>query len=303
MQKIFRKEKAMKITQLEYFCAASRYHSITQAAQKLFVTQPAISTAIRELEKEFSVRLFTRSKNRLSLTQEGELFYQKADILLQSIEQTSQELRDLGKEIAPVRIGIPPILSMIFFPEMLVEFKKIHPDIPVELFEYGSNRAAALVQEGLMDLALVNMHFYDIDKVHSHNILTDHIVFCVSPEHHLSGESQVTIEMLKNEPLIMYNTDSVQNTTLTTLFESFGYHPNVILHASQIYTIRGFISKNLAGAFLYSSVLTHDPEIIKIPVVPRIEQEIGLVWKKGTYINNSVETFISFTRKYTGFWN
>lgn len=293
----------MKLSQLEYFCAVSRYHSITQAAQKLYVTQPAISTAIRELEKEFSVSLFTRSKNHLTLTKEGELFYQKADRLLQEVEQTSLALHDLGRKTAPVRIGIPPILSTIFFPEMLLAFKKSCPDIPVELFEYGSNRAAALVQEGVMDLALVNMHFYDIDKMHSHRILTDHIVFCVSPEHHLAKEPHVTIEMLKNEPLIMYNTDSVQNTTLTGLFESFGYKPNVILHASQIYTIHRFVSSHLAGAFLYSSVLKTDPGLIKIPLVPTIEQEIGIVWKKGTYINGSVEKFISFTKKYTRFWD
>lgn len=292
----------MKLSQLEYFCAVSRYHSITQAAQKLYVTQPAISTAIRELEKEFSVSLFVRSKNRLTLTKEGELFYQKADSLLQMAEQTSLALHDLGRETAPVRIGIPPILSTIFFPQMLVEFQKSCPGIPVELFEYGSNRAAALVQEGLLDLALVNMHFYDIDKMHSHHILTDHIVFCVSPEHHLAKEPELTIEMLKDEPLVMYNTDSVQNTTLTRLFESLGYKPNVILHASQIYTIRRFVSECLAGAFLYSSVLKTDPGLVKIPVAPRIEQEIGIVWKKGIYINSSVEKFISFTKKYTRFW-
>ena len=67
----------MKIIQLEYFCAVCRYHSITQAAQKLYVTQPAISNAIKELEKEFSINLFTRSKNHMELTKEGEIFYQK----------------------------------------------------------------------------------------------------------------------------------------------------------------------------------------------------------------------------------
>ena len=72
----------MKIVQLEYFCMVSHYHSITQAAQKLYVTQPAISNAIKELEKEFSVSLFVRSKNHLTLTTEGELFYQKASELL-----------------------------------------------------------------------------------------------------------------------------------------------------------------------------------------------------------------------------
>ena len=67
----------MKIIQLEYFCAVCRYHSITQAAQKLYVTQPAISKAIQELEKEFSVNLFIRSKNHMILTEEGKRFFTK----------------------------------------------------------------------------------------------------------------------------------------------------------------------------------------------------------------------------------
>lgn len=154
----------MKIIQLEYFCAVSRYHSITQAAQKLFVTQPAISTAIKELEKEFSVNLFVRSKNHLTLTTEGEIFYQKAQELLQSIDQTTQQLYDLGKQTPTVRIGIPPLLSTIYFPDLYLDFQKKYPDIPLELSEYGSIRASRLVQEEQLDVALVNMHFYDIDQ-------------------------------------------------------------------------------------------------------------------------------------------
>ena len=288
----------MKVIQLEYFCAVSRCHSITQAAQKLYVTQPAISNAIRELEKEFSINLFTRSKNHLTLTKEGELFYQKASALLQYIEQTSSELYDLGRQTASVRIGIPPILSTIFFPDIFQEFKKRYPGISLELFEYGSNRAAGLVQEDVLDVSLVNMHFYDIDKMYSHRIMTEHIVFCVSPKHRLAGQKELTIEMLKEEPLIMYNTDSVQNFMLTELFEKIGCKPNVILHASQLYTIKKFVSNNLGGAFLYSGVLRKEPDIVKIPVVPLVEVDIGIVWKKGKYINGSAEKFISFMQKY-----
>ena len=121
----------MKLIQLEYFCAVSRYHSITQAAQKLYVTQPAISSAIRELEKEFSINLFTRSKNHLTLTTEGEAFYQKASTLLATIHETESELYDLGHQVTPIRIGIPPLLSTLFFPEMLLLFHQEHPAIPV----------------------------------------------------------------------------------------------------------------------------------------------------------------------------
>ena len=287
----------MKIIQLEYFCAVCRYHSITQAAQKLYVTQPAISNAIRELEKEFSINLFTRSKNHMYVSKEGEIFYQKTSRLLDTINQTSSELYDLGRQVTPIRIGIPPLLSTVFFPDMLIAFQKEYPSIPVELYEYGSIRAANLVLEETLDLALVNMNFYEIDKLNSHQLLSDRIVFCVSPEHHLAKEKTISIEMLKEEKLIMYNTDSVLNTTLYSRFEGIGTKPNVIMHASQLYTIQNFIKNNLGGAFLYSSMMKNLPGLIGIPVTPAIRQEIGLVWKKGKYINDSVEKYIAFFQK------
>ena len=258
------------------------------------LTQPAISNAIKELEKEYSINLFIRSKNHMSLTKEGEIFYQKANHLLTQFRQTTSELYDLGKQKPSLRIGIPPLLSTIFFPDLLLFFRREYPDIPVILSEYGSMRAADLVQEEVLDLALVNMHFYNIDKMNTLRMQQDHIVFCVSKERPLAKEKEVTVEMLKEEPLILYNTDSVLNKTLLALFENAGLKPNILLYASQLYTIRSFVLNNLGGAFLYSSLLKNDRNLVKIPVVPLIYQDIGLVWKKGKYLNNSVEAFLSF---------
>ena len=261
----------MKIVQLEYFCAATRLHSITQAAAELYVTQPAISTAIKELEKEFSISLFTRTKNHLSLTKEGEVFYQKAQKLLAEYNNTMEQFHDLGKDIPTLRIGIPPLLSTIFFPDMMIEFKKEYPDIPFELFEYGSIRAANMVMEGKLDLALVNMHFYEIDKLNS-------------------------IDMIKDEPVIMYNTDSVQNETLDAAFKRINTNPNTILHASQLFTIRNFVCNNLGGAFLYASLLRNLPGVTGLPISPAITQDIGLIWKKGSYTTDSTEKFINYAK-------
>ena len=72
-------------------------------------------------------------------------------------------------------------------------------------------------------------------------MLSDQIVFCVSPEHPLASYKEATMEMLKDEPLIMYNTDSVLNTTLQARFDSLRIKPKVLLSASQLYTIHDFV--------------------------------------------------------------
>ena len=288
----------MKFTQLEYFCAVSQCHSITKAAEQLFVTQPAVSSAIKELEKEFPVTLFTRANNKITLTKEGEIFYKKASNLLDMIHQTSTEFSELGQKLSTLKVGIPPLLSTVFFPELVLAFKREHPNIPIELYEYGSIKAASLVRDGTLDVAMCNMHFYNIDKLNSCKLFTDQIVFAVSKNHKFANEEELTADMLRNDRVILYNTDSVQNSTLGNFFKRTGVQPNVIMHASQLFTIDKFVREKLAGAFLYSSLLTNLPDLIGIPLAPRLLQDIGFVWPKGKYLNNSVQAFVDFIKNY-----
>lgn len=134
----------MKLTQLEYFCVAARYHNITRASKELFVTQPSVSNAIKALEEEFGVNLFYRNNNKLTLTPEGEKFYQNAEELLAHADAVRSELHELRKQITPVRIGIPPMLGTIYLPDMYLSLKEEFPDVDFRLYEYGSIKAVNL---------------------------------------------------------------------------------------------------------------------------------------------------------------
>ena len=146
----------MKLTQLEYFCVAARYHNITKAAKELFVTQPSISNAIRTLEEEFGVNLFFRNNNKLTLTPEGELFYKSAEELLAHADSVESEFHELRKKIIPIRIGIPPMLGTIYLPELYFSLKKNFPEVDFRLYEFGSIKACNLVLEEKLDVAIVN---------------------------------------------------------------------------------------------------------------------------------------------------
>ena len=215
----------MKLTQLEYFCTAVECQSITAAAKKLYVTQPAISGAIRELEKEFSVSLFSHARNKMTLTDEGRIFYERAEQLLREVESAKQQLSDLGSAQQNVKVGIPPLWGTTFFPDLLHDFNARHPNIRLTFYEYGSARAAALVKEKELDIALANLNQDDPESFQSACIGRDHFVIVVDPTHPLAKRDSVTLEDLAATPLVMYNTDSVQNNAILSRFESLGITP------------------------------------------------------------------------------
>lgn len=106
--------------------------------------QPAISLAIRELEAEFGITLFTRFNNRLTLTEDGALFYKKADYILQYCKDMQFELNGSRIQQNPIHVGIPPVLSSFFFPGLIDAYRSKYPDALVSLEEYGSVRACDL---------------------------------------------------------------------------------------------------------------------------------------------------------------
>lgn len=288
----------MKLTQLEYFCVAARYHNITKAARELFVTQPSISNAIKALEEEFGVNLFFRNNNKLTLTPEGEIFYKSAEELLAHADSVESEFHELRKKVTPIRIGIPPMLGTIYLPELYLSLNESFPNVDLRLFEFGSIKACNLVLEEKLDIAIVNAEQPSIDKCNSRIIDTEDLLFCVSPDHPLAGQKTLLLTMLADEPLILFNTDSVQVMTLTRQFKAVGVHPHIILNTSQITTLINMVKSGHMGTFLYRSIVEKHPDIVGIPVMPSIEQRIGVIWKKGKYQNTTTEKVIKFIENF-----
>ena len=194
----------MTVTQLKYFVSICRTKSISRASEECFVTQPAISLAIRDLEKELGIILFYRRGSKLKLTQEGERLYEKATELLGVYEELENEMSEVKNNRNPLRIGIAPLLSIVYFPKLINDIQKIYPEISIKLFEYGSNRAHELIFNDELDFALANMEFYDIDKFNRVKIAEDKLLFYVSKKHPLANKETISIEDLKDTPLALF---------------------------------------------------------------------------------------------------
>lgn len=288
----------MTLMQLRYFCTAVRCQSITQAAKLMFVTQPAVSTAIRELEKEFSMTFFTYARNRLELTKEGEAFYAQAVKLVDASDEILAHFHDVNRYRPTIRLGIPPVLSAVFFPELMDAFHQEYPHIYLELNEYGSVRACHMVQDELLDLGLVNMEQYSVNKFSHHVLMEDQLMFCVSDQHPMAKEKEVSLQQLHGEPIILFNRDSVQSELLMQQFRALNVEPRIIMHCSQITTTLKFVQQGKCGCFFFSSLLPFLPDLRGLPVSPAVPTKIGLVWKKGKYLSTASRTFINFCKSY-----
>ena len=84
--------------------------------------------------------------------------------------------------------------------------------------------------------------------------------------------------MLANEPLILFNTDSVQVMTLTRQFKAVGVNPHILLNTSQITTLLNMVKSERVGTFLYRSIVEAHQVIVVIPVMASIEQRFGVIW-------------------------
>jgi len=293
----------VKLTQILYYQTVCKHGNITKAAEELHITQPSISNAIKDLEEEFGLNLFHRVGNHLMLTKEGEYFLSHSKVILQKSEDLVQQMKDLGNKKNNIRIGIPPMIGTILFPKMFSQFKKANPDINIEMVEMGSLEIMQLVEENSLDLAIVITSHLKAAHFNCINILDTEIIYAVSKDHRLAGEKTVSIEMIKDEPLILMRQGSFQNSAIRERFKEVDTVPKVILFANQLYTIHNFITSGIASSFLFKEVVDLQEDIIGIPLQNPINVKIGLIWKKNQQIFSDASRFIQFTKGYNNTGN
>jgi len=148
----------MNTRQMQYAVLLSQTLNISQAAEELDISQPALSKQIISLENELGVRLFDRSTTPLTLTPAGEVFVAKAqellfeeDILLKTME------RYRSGESGKLTIGISPFRSLYLMPGLVRKFKEKYPSVRVTLAEYGRTQLHKGIFEGLYDFAVTNL--------------------------------------------------------------------------------------------------------------------------------------------------
>jgi DNA-binding transcriptional LysR family regulator len=193
----------MDTRQLAAFCAVVERKSFSQAAERLGVTQPAVSLQIRSLEQRLGRQLLDRSGRRVEPTEAGLRHYASAQRLLQAEEQMLEELEsdDEGVVTGTLELGASTGPGGTVVPVLLCEFQERHPDVRVRLTVSDTQRVVAQVGDRELELGIVG-------AARRHRGVTfepffrDEVVLAVPPAHRFAGKT-VTLDELRSEPLIV----------------------------------------------------------------------------------------------------
>ena len=193
----------MDTRQLAAFCAVVELHSFSQAADRLGVTQPAVSLQVRSLEKRLGVQLLDRSGRRVEPTEAGLRLHRSAQRLLQLEEQMLDEVsaESAGALTGELSIGASTGPAAVAVPLLLCEFQQQHPDLRVALEVHDTQTVVDLVANRGLELGIVGAARRH-RAVRFEPILEDEVILICLPGHSFAGRT-IGLDELREETLIV----------------------------------------------------------------------------------------------------
>ncbi|MBY7142920.1 LysR family transcriptional regulator [Virgibacillus sp. NKC19-3] len=293
----------MDIRQIEYFAEVAKQLNFTRAASILHISQPSLSKTIKNLESELSAPLFYRGANQLELTDAGQALLVNAKQVLHAFENLTSEINDvIDLKKGEIKIGIPPIIGAAFFSKLISQYKEAHPSIELLLTEVGSNKIKHGVDEGTLDIGLVCNIPIQKGNFETVKLLKDPLMLIVQKDNPLAKKRSIDFSHIRKEAFILYRNDFSLHDSIIEACEKQGFYPNIVCESSQKDFMIEMVEAKLGVALLPSKICNqiNNEKIIAIPFNrPIVNLELGMVWRKNTYLPFAVREFIAMSKSFT----
>lgn len=190
-------------TRLKVFRSVATLLSFTKAANELFISQPAISKHIQELEREYGVRLFDRIGNRIQLTRAGQLLLDHACKIIGDYQRLDYDMKKLTeKSEGELRLGASTTISQYVLPEMIAGFRKQYPGVRLTLLSGNSHEIEDALASGRIDLGMVEGIKRQPQFKYT-PFMDDELVAMVGTHSPLAQKEEMTMEELRQTPVVL----------------------------------------------------------------------------------------------------
>ncbi|PSF11925.1 hypothetical protein C7H09_05045 [Marinobacter fuscus] len=269
------------LRQLNTFLTVADTGSFSRASEKLFIAQPALSRQIRMLEDALSVEVFVRHGRGVVLTAAGELLYERARLLLQSLERTQADVTAIAGEVTgQVTLGLLPTVTHAFSGTIIEQYRKRFPQVHLAVKSAMSGTLQQMVTQHRLNLAITYNH--SNHKNLRYKPLLEERLYLISPANSkVSKRSEITLTEVIDLPLVMPEEKHGLRVAMEKEAAERKKTINLALEVSAWPMLTDMVRRGL-GYTILSSAAVHDmvqrKELVAIPIVdPEIKRTLSIV--------------------------
>ena len=284
----------MELRVLKYFLTAVEEGNITRAADILHITQPTLSRQLMELEAELGTALLIRGKRSVTLTDEGFLFKQQAEMIVELSDKLEHTFKDKKDVVCgTIRIGAAEAAGGRALAVYMKEFRDKYPDVQFDLYNGMADNIKEMLEHGLLDLGLV---LEPIDTAKFEYIRLPHKEtwgLLLRKDHELAEKEMITVEDIPQYPLIMPGRENAKNELLHWM-QCEERHLNVPAYYNLLSNAALLVGAGMGCAVCLDGALSihADPALCFRRILPEHTTRSVILWKKNHLFSQVASLFI-----------
>lgn len=291
---------------LQVFHAVAKCGSFTRAAESLFMSQPAVTFQIKQLEEQLNCSLFERHHFNNSLTPNGEVVFHYVEKILALTEEMENRIAELtGRMGGVLRIGACSTLGDYVLPKVLGEFNEQYPQVQLHLVVGNSECIQARIAEGALDIALVGS--VKINKsVQAERVGIDELKIVCSPDYPLAAEREVEASALLEYEYISREPGSGTRDAIEHYFSEVGVSHGqlkILMELGSFQALKQVAIGGLGFAIMPDVVVRDEVAkslLVAIPLKPPLMRHVTLIMPKERFCSNTISVFAGFVKSRLG---
>ena len=289
----------MILRHIKYFLAVAEHRSFTRAAASLYVSQPALSQQIKQLEESLEVTLFDRSGRQIQLTHAGEVYAGYAHKALQDLEEGQRALHDVQNlSRGALRIAITPTFTTYLIGPLIKAFHNLYPNITLSIQEMSQEQMEKQLLDDEFDvgIAFAEVHSAEIE---TQTLLVETLALVVNKDHPLARHQTIDLQTLSEQSLVLLSHEFVTRGQIEHYCRQHSIKPQVLMEANSLSAVLEIIHHTQLTTLLPSNIVSNRDELIAIALAPSLLQRTAvLLQRKGAYQNAATKAFIHLAHQH-----
>lgn len=285
---------------LRVFHTVAKHLSFTKAADVLFMTQPAVTFQVKQLEEHFNARLFERGPGKISLTPAGRLVLSYAERILALSDEMETRMGELtGAVSGPLLIGASTTIAEFMLPQILGEFKALHPQVQAQLTVANSETIENRVADSSLDLGLIESPSH-LPSLHTEVCCDDELVMICAPGHALAGRSSVSAGDVAQYPYVSREEGSGTREFADRYFRLCQVPVediDIVMELGSPEAIKGVVATRMAVSIVSRVTIAKELKLgllVAVPLEPPLIRTLSLVYPREKFRSNLLNTFADF---------